>query len=423
MALTSGRESLRLPLVWSVLRHARFTVVWLGELLSITGDVAYTVAFAWLVLSVTDSPALLAGILVAGSIPRGVLLLVGGAITDRFRARAVMFCAHIARGVLVSLLWLAVVTGRQHTWQLFTISITFGTADAFFWPASGTIVPSLVDDERLLPKANALLSLGEQTARLVGPILGGVLVAAAGPAAAIGVDALTFLIAAGTVLAAPRTARDNTPVSIRVVAREIRAGLSYAWRSVTVRVILAVVSAATLSYAGLFGIGLPALARTLPHGAVALGAIVSAWGLGQFLGALSAGITGLPARWGVLIIGMACCEAVGFTLVGFVPNLAVVVILLALLGFGTSYSSDVALPTWLQTNTPTEFLGRVNSIVDLPRVALEPVSLAIMGLLATHGPQWIFLFAASPLLAIAILLLASRTARTLRVSTGSKSLS
>ena len=70
----------------------------------------------------------------------------------------------------------------------------------------------------------------------------------------------------------------------------------------------------------------------------------------------------------------------------------------------------------MEHNKVTEFLGRVNSIVDLPRVALEPVSLAVMGLLATHGPRWIFLFAALPLLSVAILLLANRTARTLRVA-------
>jgi MFS family permease len=403
--------------VWQVLRRPGFTIVWLGEAVSITGDVAYEVAFAWLVLIATRSPAVLAGVLVAGSVPRGLLLLVGGAITDRFQARTVMFCSHVVRGLLVGLLYLAVLAGRQPVWGFFAVSIVFGIADAFFWPASGSVVPSLVRADQL-PRANALVSLGEQTARLLGPVAGGVLVAATGPATTIGIDALTFFVAAISVLAAPRTRGSGRPVSMRELVSlvsQIGAGLSYARRNPNVRVILVVVSAGALAYSGMFGVGLPALAKTLPQGSVALGAIVSAWGLGQFLGALSAGVTGLPQRWGVLIIGMACCEAAGFAIVGVVPNLAVVVVVLAVLGFGTAYSSDVALPTWLQVNTPAEFLGRVNSIVELPRVALEPVSLAIMGLLAARDPRLIFLFAALPLLGVAILLLSSPTARSLRV--------
>lgn len=405
-----------------VLRRPVFTVVWVGELLSVIGDVSYEVAFAWLVLSVTHSAAMLAAVMVAGAVPRGLLLLVGGAVTDRLRPRAVMFGSHVVRGILVSALFLGIVTHNVLGWEFFVVGVAFGVADAFFWPASSSIVPSLVGEDQLV-RANALVSVGEQSARLLGPVLGGLLVAAAGPALPIGIDALTFAVAAITVLAAPRANREENTASqgtkgspaaaVREVGEQIAAGIGYARRTADVRVILVVVSAATLAYSGMFGVGFPALAKTLPHGSVALGAIVSAWGLGQFLGALSAGVTGLPKRWGVLIIGMAFCEAIGFALVGLAPGIGVVVTVLALLGFGTAYSSDVALPTWIQTNTPAEFLGRVNSIIDLPRVALEPVSLAIMGVLALHDVRWVFLFAALPLLTAAIMLVFSPAARAL----------
>lgn len=406
--------------MWHVLRRPTFTIVWAGEVVSVIGDLAYEVAFAWLVLSITRSPAILAGVLVAGGVPRGLLLLVGGAITDRVRPRVVMFWSHVVRGALVTALFFGVVTHNVHDWEFFVIGVAFGVADAFFWPASSSVVPSLVDEDQL-PRANALVSVGEQSARLLGPVVGGVLVAAAGPALAIGVDALTFVVAAITVLAAPRAdvdiTRDGPTMSLAATVKEvggqIAAGVDYARRNADVRVILVVVSAATLAYSGMFGVGFPALAKTLPQGSVALGAIVSAWGLGQFLGALSAGLTGLPKRWGVLIIGMAFCEAAGFAVVGLVPSFVLVVVLLALLGFGTAYSSDVALPTWIQVNTPAEFLGRVNSIIDLPRVALEPVSLAVMGVLALHDVRFVFLFAALPLLTAAIILVSSSTARSL----------
>lgn len=406
--------------MWQVLRRPAFTIVWAGEVLSVIGDLAYEVAFAWLVLSITHSPAILAGVLIAGGVPRGLLLLVGGAITDRVQARVVMFWAHMVRGALVTALFFAVVTHTVHDWEFFVIGTAFGVADAFFWPASSSVVPSLVHEDHV-PKANALVSVGEQSARLLGPVVGGVLVAAAGPALTIGVDAITFFIAATTVLAAPRTGPDTAPggpntslaAMMKEVGGQIAAGVGYARRTTDIRVILIVVSAASLAYSGMFGVGFPALAKTLPQGPVALGAIVSAWGLGQLAGALSAGLTGLPTRWGVLIIGMAFCEAAGFAIVALIPDFGLVITLLALLGFGTAYSSDVALPTWIQVHTPTEFLGRVNSIIDLPRVALEPVSMAIMGVLAARDVRLVFLFAALPLLIAAIMLVSSSTARSL----------
>ncbi len=403
--------------MWHVLRRPSFTIVWIGEVVSVTGDLVYEVAFAWLVLSVTHSPAILAGVLASLAVPRGLLLLVGGAITDRVRPRSVMFWSHVLRGLLVCGLFAAVITDNVYGWEFFVVGIAFGIADAFFWPASSSIVPSLVPTTHL-PKANALVSLGEQSARLLGPAIGGVLVAAVGPAPAIGIDAVTFFLAAATVLAAPRGEADRGPrmsliETIKEVGRQIGSGLAYARRSADTRVILLVVSASTLAYSGLFGVGFPALAKTLPQGSVALGAMVSAWGLGQFLGALSAGFTGLPQRWGPLIIGMAFCEAAAFAAVGIAPDFVLLVVLLAVLGFGTAYSSDVALPTWIQVNTPPEFLGRVNSIINLPRVALEPVSLAIMGALAVQNARFIFLFAAVPLLMAAVVLVSSPTARSL----------
>ncbi|GIF74649.1 MFS transporter [Asanoa siamensis] len=196
--------------------------------------------------------------------------------------------------------------------------------------------------------------------------------------------------------------------------REIRSGLGYAARSVETRIVVALIAAATLSYSGLFAVGLPALARSFDSGAFALGPMLSAWGLGQLVGTLSASFTGLPERWGLLIIGMAFLEGVSFAVLGFVPDVLVAVVLLAVLGFGVAYSTDVALPTFVQTSTPPELLGRVSSVLELPRVVLEPVSMAMMGLLASRDVRWAFAAAAVPMLVVSLTLATSRRARGLR---------
>jgi hypothetical protein len=141
--------------------------------------------------------------------------------------------------------------------------------------------------------------------------------------------------------------------------------------------------------------------------------MISAWGLGQLVGALSATVTGLPRRWGLLIIGMTVLEGVCFAVLGVVPHYLLAAALLFLLGIGVAYSTDVALPTFVQARTPPEMLGRVNSVIALPWVVLEPVSIAVMGAVAGLGPGWAFAIAAVPMLLVGAGLATSSTARRL----------
>ncbi|TDP89993.1 MFS transporter [Labedaea rhizosphaerae] len=390
-----------------------FRWVWGGETVSMVGDASYTVVFAWLVLSVTGSPAALGAVMLAVTIPSGVLVLVGGAITDRFSARAVMLVTHLVRGAAMAVLAVLASAGAVHVWHLVLVGVVVGSADAFFGPASGSILPSLVPAAGL-PRANALLGASEQVSFLVGPVLGGVLVAVAGTPFAIGFNAVTFFVAALSLFAAPRAVPEPAePFSVRAVLREIGAGLAYARRNAEVRIVLLLVAAATLSYSGLFSVGLPALSRTFGNGAVVLGAMVSAWGLGQLVGTLAAAATGLPRRWGLLIIGMTVVEGAAFAVLGFVPHYLLAVVLLALLGIGVAYATDVALPAFVQTRTPAAMLGRVNSLIGLPRAALAPVSVAGLGLLAALDVRWAFLAAAVPMLLAGIVLAVSGKAKAL----------
>jgi MFS family permease len=179
-----------------------------------------------------------------------------------------------------------------------------------------------------------------------------------------------------------------------------------------VRLVLIVITAATLSYSGVFAVGLPALATSL-GGATSLGLMVSGWGAGQLVGALAASVTGLPRRWGLLIIGMTLVEAVMFTTLGLVNNAWSAAVLLFVVGIGVSYSSDVALPTFIQTQTPRHLLGRISAVMGLPRVIFEPVSISVLGIALAHSTRWAFAIAALPVLMAGAFLLLDSDARAL----------
>lgn len=396
----------------SAFRYRRFAVVWSGETLSMLGDFSYEVVFVWLVLHVTGSVRTLTVVLVVQAVPFAVLLLLGGAVADRLSPRTVMLAAHLGRAVIMAAIAALVAVGSVRTWELFALAAVFGVADAFFWPASDSILPSLLP-AALLERGNAAVGFGEQGTRLLGPLLGGLLIHGAGLPAAIGFNAATYLLAALTVTAAPpqRAAGGGRPLA--AIGGEIAEGLRYARRNGEFRIVFLLVAAATLSYSGLFAVGLPALSRRFPDGPFALGLLLSAWGLGQLAGTVSALLTGLPRRWGLLILGMTLCEGSTFALLGLLPALWLTVTMLVLLGFGVAYSTDVALPTFIQTRTPPTVLGRVNSVLNLPRTTLAPLSIALMGLLAAWNLRWCFAAAALPMLAAGVSVAFSASARRL----------
>ncbi len=383
------------------------------------GDYAYLVAFAWLVLSISHSAATLAEVMVCNVGCSGVLILVGGVVTDRWSPRRVVICSHLIKGVLVAVLCGLASAHAVHIWACFAIAAAFGIADSFFWPASGSILPCLVTAEEL-PRATAIVAVGEQTALLLGPVIGGLLVSAFSPAPAFGLDAVTFFAAAWTATRAPRTT--SVPSSaeqwgIRALAASVSAGFRYARGNRDIRSVLVLIAASTLAYSGLFAVALPAFAHALGRGALSLGILVACWGAGQLAGAASASVTGLPSRWGLLIVGMSGCEGLSFLAIGWAGSLPVACALLVVLGFGVAYASDVAIPTWIQVSTPAEMLGRVNSIVNLPRVLLPPVSMAVMGALAAVSVRLPFLFAAAPMLLAGVALAATGATRQLAMKT------
>lgn len=411
--LAYGKE-LVLDQMRALLRFRPFVAVLSGEGLSMVGDAAFGIALAWLVLQETGSVGALASVLLAQAIPRGLLMLFGGALTDRLSPRRVMFWSHLVRGAAVATVGTIAWVSSVQMWQLYALAVVTGVAAAFFGPASESVLPFLLPAEHL-PRGNALQGAVEQAAMIGGPLLGGLLTAWLGPSVAIVLNAITFFIAAMTVRAAPRReVVQQEATSVLAVFKEIGEGLSVARRSHEVRIVLLIVSASALSYSGLFAVGLPALARSFSSNAVALGALISAWGIGQLLGTISAAITGLPRRWGLLIIGMTVIEATAFALLGVSPNVLTAAAILVVVGFGVAYSSDVALPTFIQTRTPRQFLGRISSLIGLPRVALEPISIALLGALLTQSVAWGFAVAAIPMLLVGMRLVLDPQARNLR---------
>lgn len=180
-----------LPGVEHPLRNPRYRRWLLGAVLSLLGDQCYVVALPWVILQL-GSATLLGAVVMAGAVPRAVLMLIGGAMTDRLSARRIMLWAALARAVSVAVLGTLAWLGALAVWEVFALVIVFGIADAFAIPAQSAFVPSLLSREQLV----ASTSLQQGAALLTGiagPVVVGAAIVPLGVGAALWADALSFI--------------------------------------------------------------------------------------------------------------------------------------------------------------------------------------------------------------------------------------
>lgn len=185
-----------MPLVPRVLRHRDFALLWSGQSVSVVGDGIYTIAIALEALRLSDHASTLAYVEAARIVPNAVLLLFAGAVVDRLPRRLVVLAADALRAGAVAALAALVVAHALSVTELVFVSVAVGVGDAFFYPAYRAIMPELLPAD-LLTQGNAFNSASQTVGvSFVGPVLGGVLVAAGGTSSAFAVDAGSFVVSA-----------------------------------------------------------------------------------------------------------------------------------------------------------------------------------------------------------------------------------
>lgn len=371
---------MRIPFA-RALTQRDFALLWAGQTISLVGDGIFSVALAWQALQLPNGARTLGAVLVVRSAARVAFLLVAGALADRYEKRLLVLGGDAIQMAAVA--WLAYVagTGDLQTWQLITVAGVTGAGSAVFLSASTAIIPELVDED-YFQSANSLRSTSIVLTDLLGSATGGLLVAAAGTAAAFAVDAATFLASITALLfVRPRKAVRREQAN---VLSQVKEGLHYVVRTPWVWVTLVVVG--TIGNCVSWG-PLPVLVplfveQELGEGARALGFVFAGYGVGGLAGTVFAGTKTMrfasvvPAYvgWGV------GCIAIGGLAVA--PSALTAAALMAVVGF----SGQIAEVTWatlLQKFVPGHLLGRVTSTDWLVSLSLQPLGVALAVPVAT----------------------------------------
>jgi MFS family permease len=348
-------------------------------------------------------------------------MLAGGAISDRFSPRNLMVLSDITRTVLSAAIALLALTGHLQLWHLYVLALAFGAIDALFYPCASAIVPLLVPEEQL----QAATALGEVSIRgsiFIGPALAGLVIAAAGQVTGSGVafavDAGSFLISAVAIVLIRGGSRQRaTDVSgggpEDGLLQSIHEGLRYAWNDAVVRYLLLIVAGIDVTLNGVFGVGLPMLARNhYAGGAAALGALTSGFGAGAILGVLIAGSIKVPRRRGLVTVGITFGFGLGTLLLPLMPNLGLAVGCMAGMAIGSGLANVIMMP-WLQARTDGAMMGRVMSMFMLASFGLTPLAYAAAGWIASIDYMLLFPIGAAIIFLTASFALLNRTIRTL----------
>ncbi len=400
---------------WSVFASRSFVKLWVATALSSFGFFFSYVAVAWLVLQLTGSSLALGTVLVVGAVPRAVLMVVGGAFADRLSPRATMFGSMALRAAFVAPLAFLVLTSHAQMWHVYVVSVVMGVADAFFMPARQSILPRVVSDSELEP-GNAVLMITGQASIIVGPVIGGLIVAALSTGWAFAADAASFVVGLLFVLWLPSTARSTTSKGHPNggLGGQIAAGLRYAWSDFGVRVALIVIAVIDFAASGALGVGLPTLAHgRFAAGAAGLGILFGAWGIGATAGAIGAGLIPPPRFFGLLLVLGCGWLGLGILGVGIVPAVQPAALLMGLSGLGVGVINTYGI-SWLQRRTDPEMQGRVMSLVMLASTGLTPVAYGASGVIAQLNPTLLFLIAGGMIVLCALAAGASRQVRSLR---------
>lgn len=381
-ALTADQPASRFGQgMFAALAFRDYRLLWNSNVMTQTGQWMQQVATGWLMLELTDSPTWLGMVGFARGIPMLLMSLPAGVLADRVDRRKLLVTAQITAAILATILAVLVATDLVRPWHVLALAFLSGSAMSFIFPTRQALVSTLVPRERMA-NAVALNSAGQNSTRVFGPSLAGILIGAVGTAICFAIQSVGLIGAAIMSIQIRVPARNHPEGSAKASARQnLVEGLRYIAATPRLKGLIGLAAIPTvlaLPYMQM----LPVIARDeLGTGSAGLGLLMTASGVGALSGSLAVAAIGNRMReFGSLQITTAALFGIMVALFAFSPWMPLSLLLVAI----TSGVSAIYMSlnnTVLQMSVSDEFRGRVLSVY-LMTWGLMPFGTLPMGALA-----------------------------------------
>lgn len=379
-----------------------FRWLWLGQTLILCATQFWFVSLTWLVLQKTGSGLAVGTVLMAAAIPRGLFMLVGGAISDRLPTNNVATIAAWVNTALIGSIAALLAFDAFQLQYLIVSAVLFGLSEAILYPAILALLPQLIDKSEL-GQANAWMQGSEEITDVIGPAAAGLLIGAFGLTPAFAINTLTFAFG-GLFLFLVRTRRTRITdePKAETLTHEIVSGLRYAWKQPTIRISLLLLAMINFAMIGPIVIGVAGLVNDRFDGnATTYGYLQAAYGIGALLGVVVAGQLSTIKTPKTALILLCYGLGIGLIALGFVQHAWAASAVIALMGVGGGLVSVLGI-TWLQQHTAIEMQGRIMGLTMFAAVALDPFSQAISGVLLEVNLTSLFVAAGVTMLLTAL---------------------
>jgi len=363
------------------LRNRNFSLYFAGQGISLVGTWMQQIAMSWLVYKLTRSAFLLGVVAFCNQFPTFLLASFGGVLADHWNRHRILLVTQTLSMVQAFIVAGLTMSGVISVWQIIALGIFLGTVNALDVPTRQSFLIEMIEDKEDLGNAIALNSSLVNAARLLGPSLGGILIAAFGEGICFLLNAISFLAVLGSLLAMRLVAKETAKKGSEIWAKW-KEGILYAAHSVPIRTILLLLS--LVSIMGMsYMILMPIMTTKVLHGGPkTLGYLMAASGVGALLGtfylASRKNVVGLirliPFAAGLLGGGLV---AFSFSRVYWLSGLMILVA-----GFGMIVQM-AASNTILQTIVDDDKRGRIMSLFAMAFLGMAPIGSLLAGGLAS----------------------------------------
>jgi MFS family permease len=376
----ASRTASGLKTIFRSLSHRNYRLFFSGQGLSLVGTWMQQIAVSWLVYRLTNSALMLGVVGFASRIPTFLLAPAAGVLVDRWNRHRTLVITQVLSLIQALVLAILVLTGTIQVWQIVCLTLVLGIINSFDVPVRQSFVVDMIGRKQDLGNAIALNSSMVNGARLVGPSLAGILIAAVGEGICFLVNAVSFLAVIVSLLL--MTDIPKRPKTLHVhFLRGLKEGFAYAFGFAPIRsllLLLALVSLMGMSYMVL----MPVFAREILHGgAHTYGFLMGATGVGALTGALFLASRKTVLGLGRIIVIASGIFGAGLIGLSFTRIFFVSLVFMMVIGFGMMVQM-ASTNTVIQTIVEEDKRGRVMSFYAMAFLGMTPFGSLLAGSLA-----------------------------------------
>jgi MFS family permease len=376
------------------LRHRNYRLFFGGQSVSLIGTWVTRIATSWLVYRLTGSALLLGVVGFCSQIPLLILAPIAGVLVDRWDRHRILVITQILSALQSAVLAVLALTNVITVAEVIVLQLVQGVINSFDTPARQAFVVEMVADREDLPNAIALNSSMINASRIIGPSIGGLLIATLGEGWCFGADAISYIAVIISLLLMRLTPTRRARVDTRMI-EELRTGWKYVAGFAPVRALLLIVALAAVTampYATL----MPVIAAKVLHGGPhTLGILMTASGLGALAGTLYLASRHSVVGLGKVIVAANAALSLGLIAFSFSRSLWLCAILLPIVGAGMMVQA-ASVNTILQTVVDERLRGRVMAFYSVAIMGMQPIGSLLSGIAADRiGAQMTIFYGAA----------------------------